>query len=383
MVTTLTTAGLESEKKKSLKILITPPTFIAENSVIPLIIEGLRITGDGSGNPSPLVKLIRRTLTIQDPSRLSNEKDNLGKFDPKSDECIFLGYSPSSRAYRVFNKRTLSIEESIHVIFVNTNPRLRNEKLPEDEKIFIVPKFINTCENTHDEVADQQDQSTNSPIENQEPSTVDQSNPVEKKPFEPKKVDEALGDKSWIAAMKEDLDQFEKTRLYQMDVKNTFLNGFNFEEVFVKQPLGFVNESFPNHVYKLSKARYGLKQAPRAWYERLSSFLVEHGFDRGNIDTTLFIKRSSQASRPDIMFTVCKCTRYQLAPKESLLTAVKCIIRYLIGIVDYELWYGSLDIFNLKGFSDADFAGDKIDRKSTSGMCQLLGKSLISWHNKK
>ncbi|XP_019260211.1 PREDICTED: uncharacterized protein LOC109238237 [Nicotiana attenuata] len=81
---------------------------------------------------------------------------------------------------------------------------------------------------------------------------------------------------------------------------------------------------------------------------------------RGIIGSLLYLT----ASRLEIMFSVCKCSRYQSVPKESHLTIVKRIIRYLIGTVDYGLWYESLDIFDLKGFSDADFAGDKIDRKS-------------------
>ena len=64
-------------------------------------------------------------------------------------------------------------------------------------------------------------------------------------------------------------------KLYQMDVKSAFLNGY-LKEVYVKQPLGFENSEFPNHVFKLDKALYGLKQAPRAWYERLSSFLLKN-----------------------------------------------------------------------------------------------------------
>lgn len=75
-----------------------------------------------------------------------------------------------------------------------------------------------------------------------------------------------------------------------MDVKSAFLNGF-IEEVFVKQPPSFEHPEFPYHVFKLSKALYGLKQAPRAWYDRLSKFLLYHDFSRGNIDTTLFIKK--------------------------------------------------------------------------------------------
>ena len=79
-------------------------------------------------------------------------------------------------------------------------------------------------------------------------------------------------------------------KLYQMDVKSVFLNGYITEEVYVAQPPGFENHDFPNHVFKLTKALYGLKQAPRAWYERLSNFLNKNGFARGKIDNTLFIK---------------------------------------------------------------------------------------------
>ena len=71
-----------------------------------------------------------------------------------------------------------------------------------------------------------------------------------------------------------------------------FLNDFIEEEVYVEQPPGFENFEFPNHVFKLSKALYGLKQVPRAWYERLSNFLLEKGFSKGKVDTTLFIKRT-------------------------------------------------------------------------------------------
>ncbi|GJU01692.1 putative ribonuclease H-like domain-containing protein [Tanacetum coccineum] len=79
--------------------------------------------------------------------------------------------------------------------------------------------------------------------------------------------------------------------VYQMDVKSAFLYGTIKEEVYVHQPLGFVNPSHPNKVYKVIKALYGLHQAPRAWYETLSSFLMENGFRRGTIDKTLFIKK--------------------------------------------------------------------------------------------
>ena len=76
-------------------------------------------------------------------------------------------------------------------------------------------------------------------------------------------------------------------KLYQMDVKSAFLNGYINEEVYVEQPPGFEDDKKPNHVYKLRKALYGLKQAPRAWYERLRDFLLSKGFKMGKVDTTL------------------------------------------------------------------------------------------------
>jgi hypothetical protein len=80
-------------------------------------------------------------------------------------------------------------------------------------------------------------------------------------------------------------------KLYQMDVKSAFLNGFLEEEVYVKQPPGFECAEFPHKVYRLTKALYGLKQAPRAWYGRLRGFLFSKGFEMGKVDKTLFLLR--------------------------------------------------------------------------------------------
>ncbi|GJY88726.1 putative ribonuclease H-like domain-containing protein [Tanacetum coccineum] len=79
--------------------------------------------------------------------------------------------------------------------------------------------------------------------------------------------------------------------VYQMDVKSAFLYGTIEEEVYVSQPPGFVDPEFLEKVYKVEKALYGLHQAPRAWYETLSTYLLDNGFYRGQIDKTLFIKR--------------------------------------------------------------------------------------------
>ncbi|GJT07150.1 putative ribonuclease H-like domain-containing protein [Tanacetum coccineum] len=220
---------------------------------------------------------------------------------------------------------------------------------------------------------------------------------------EPKKIIQALKDLSWIEAMQEELLQFklqqgytqeegidydevfapvdriEAIRLflayasfkdfveYQMDVKSAFLYGKIEEEVYVCQPPGFEDPEFPNIVYKVEKALYGLHQAPRAWYETLSTYLLDNGFQREVSDefygfstvktastpmeTSKPLLKDAEAedvdvhlyrsmigslmyltsSRPDIMFVVCACARFQVTPKVSHLHAVKRIFRYLKG----------------------------------------------------
>ena len=80
-------------------------------------------------------------------------------------------------------------------------------------------------------------------------------------------------------------------KLYQMDVKCSFLNGFLNEEVVVEQPKGFQDPHFSDHVLRLKKAPYGLKQAPRAWYDWITNYLLDRRFQRGYADWTLFVKK--------------------------------------------------------------------------------------------
>ena len=100
---------------------------------------------------------------------------------------------------------------------------------------------------------------------------------------------------------------------------------------------------------------------------------------RGLIGSLLYLT----TSRPDIMFVVCLCARYQANPKESHFKAAKRILKYLKGTSTVGLWYPSHSPIHLISYLDSDFAGCKLDRNSTSGTCHLLGSSLISWHSKK
>jgi hypothetical protein len=88
------------------------------------------------------------------------------------------------------------------------------------------------------------------------------------------------------------------------------------------------------------------------------------------------------ASQPDIMLSVCMCARFQANPKEVHLRTMKRIMRYLVYTPKFGLWYPKGSSFDLIGYSDANYAGCKIDRKSTSGTCQFLGRSLVSWASK-
>ncbi|KAK6122090.1 hypothetical protein DH2020_044166 [Rehmannia glutinosa] len=89
------------------------------------------------------------------------------------------------------------------------------------------------------------------------------------------------------------------------------------------------------------------------------------------------------ASRPDITFAVSVCARFQSAPKESHMTVDKRILRYLKGCQEVGLWYSKEGGFKLVGYSDSNYAGCRVDKKNTSGTCQMIGNRLVSWFNKK
>jgi hypothetical protein len=89
------------------------------------------------------------------------------------------------------------------------------------------------------------------------------------------------------------------------------------------------------------------------------------------------------ATRPDIQFLVCLCACFQTSPRTSHRQVVKRIFRYLSHTPDFGLWYSASSSLALHDFSDADFAGCRLDRKSTSRTCQFLGSSLVSWSSRK
>nr|GEU46664.1 putative ribonuclease H-like domain-containing protein [Tanacetum cinerariifolium] len=207
--------------------------------------------------------------------------------------------------------------------------------------------------------------------------------------------------------------------VYQMDVKSAYLYRTIEEEVYVCQPPGFEDHGHPDKVYKVVKALYGLHQASRAWYETLATYLLENGFHRGQIDQTLFIKKQKgdillvqiyvKQKEDGIFINQDKYVaeilkKFGLTKGKSASTPIDTekplledpgsedvdvhIYKFMIGSLMY-LTSSRPDImfadspFDLVAYSDSDYAGASLDRKSTTGGCQFLGCRLISWQCKK
>ncbi|GKB11749.1 retrovirus-related pol polyprotein from transposon TNT 1-94 [Tanacetum coccineum] len=485
-----------------------------------------------------------------------NTKDYLTKFDPKSYEGVFLGYSQNSKAYIVLNKHTRKVKESLNVTFDETPPPSKTSPLVDDdldeEEAIKVTEMKNLENDIEDETLEIDEivnikESRNHPLENVignlnqrtlRSQAQNQSNfYCFISTIEPKNVNEALGDESWIVAMQEELNQFiandvwelvpqpknmtiigtkwvfrnkldengvvsrNKARLvaqgynqqegidydetyapvarlesirillayacaldfklFQMDVKSAFLNGFINEEIKglsykyeYKMGMGMVDNTLftkkkssnliiaqiyvddiifgstcqdmcdefakimhdefemsmmgelnfflglqikkmedgiifnqSNYIKEMLK-KFGLEDSkpmktPMSSDTKLTKDEECESVDstkyRGMIGSLLYL----MASRPDIMFSVCLCARFQEAPKTSHLEAVKRIFRYIKGTTHLGLWYPKGTGIETVVYADSDHAGDYVDRKSTSGICTFVGCCLTSWFSKK
>ncbi|GKA29901.1 putative ribonuclease H-like domain-containing protein, partial [Tanacetum coccineum] len=228
--------------------------------------------------------LIEAAKTMLADSKLLSHfgiNNNLGKFDGKSDEGFFVGYSLSSKAFRVYNTRTRRVEENLHIgsyWFQYQRSAGHKEKL-------------NTC-TIYSERRNQSRFAVSMPfgkmlhtlihllkmlvMVNQK-LAVDDQNQV----FRNKKDERGIVIRNKARLVAQGHRQEE----------DAFLYGTIEEEVYVTQPPGFKDPDHPDKVYKVVKALYGLHQAPRAWYETLANYLLGNGFKRGKIDQTLFIKK--------------------------------------------------------------------------------------------
>nr|GEY73851.1 hypothetical protein [Tanacetum cinerariifolium] len=306
----------------------------------------------------------------------------------KADIGIFIGYSELSRGFRIYNHRTKKIMETIHVKFDeltvmafecnNLDPRMN-------------------CTNFTNSSEDSQSIPSKSDLDNFLVLYFEE-------PFAPVARLEAV--RIFLAYV-----AHKNFPIFQMDVKIAFLNRPLKEEAFVHQLDGFVDPEFPNHVYRFKKSLYGLKQAPRAWYDKLSSFLIEHHFTKGIVDPTLFTKRHED----DILlvqiyvhqspwgifiwqsqYTMDILKKHGMEKYDTVSTpmATTKLDAYLQGTPIDQTKYRSMiggimyltasrpDIAYVT-FVYVNHAGCNDDCKSRSGGIQFLGDKLVSWSSKK
>eukprot|EP00253_Pinus_taeda_P015597 PITA_15597 len=448
---------------------------------------------------TPLVKYFK---IFGSKCYIKNTDENLGKFEPRANEGILLGYSPHSKAYKCYNKRLGKIVESIDVVVdeEETTPRqVRCEYFEDNEDYPSTSNQIHDEEETHEALEEQiriEEKSPSRYVQKNHPksqilgqkevSTERRRSIAEASSYlallsstKPQNVRKACKDECWVKVMDEELEQieknnswelvprptdknvigtkwilknklnengevvrnkarlvckgyakqegidfeenfslvarleairmflalssFQKFKVFQMDVKSTFLNGDLNEEVYIEQPDGFILRNDPNLVCRLKKALYGLKQAPRACNEEamsqnfalvmqkefkmsllgeLTYFLglqVQQNKDGIFLSQTKYLKQilkkyGMEDSKPVCTLMVTGCS---LSANDESAAVHQPTYRSMVGILLY------LTDLTLHAYIDADWAGSADDWKGTSGGAFFMGPRLVSWFSKK
>ncbi|GKE00306.1 retrovirus-related pol polyprotein from transposon TNT 1-94 [Tanacetum coccineum] len=258
----------------------------------------------------------------------SLNSEDLGK--PKADIGIFIGYSPVKKAYRIYNKWTGLIMETIHVEFdeltamaskqfgsgpvpqLLTSGHISSRLVPNAvSSTPYVPSSKKDWDILFQSMFDEYFNPPSSVISPQPPAVFPIPNDTTDTPSSTI-IDQDAPSASTSPTTMETQDPVihqEHDRLSNGYVKTTFLNDVLREEVYVSQPEGFVDQDHPNYLYRPKKALFGLKQAPHAWYDQLSKFLLSQKFSKGVVNPTLFTRKEGkdlllvQIYVDDIIFT--------------------------------------------------------------------------------
>eukprot|EP00253_Pinus_taeda_P033937 PITA_33937 len=178
-----------------------------------------------------------------------------------------------------------------------------------------------------------------------------------------------------------------KWEVHQMDVKSAFLHGDLHEEIYMEQPISFIQID-SNLVCHLKKSLYGLKKAPRDWYAKMDNFLLDTSFSRCHSDNIVYIKKVGKLlylthTRPDLPFVVGLISRFMQNQCESNWKVAKRILHYVRGTFQFGIHYSAEASPLLVGFTDSDWVGDPNDGKSVAGYVFTLGYGPITWACKK
>nr|GEX28259.1 uncharacterized mitochondrial protein AtMg00810-like [Tanacetum cinerariifolium] len=372
-----------------------------------------------------------------------NTIDHLDKFDGMANEGFFARYSSNSKAFRVFNSRSRIVEEKLHVKFRNqsngSTGKARVETVPNKDYILLPlwtldllfsssskdspgDGFKPSGEEENKDTEGLGNEESEAPITeearlNQEKDSVNNTNIVNAVGSTVSATSNevnAVGRKSSIKLL-DDLNDMEDNSIFEDSNEDVFgaeadLNnmettfqgtqdeGIDYDEVFAPVArieaitLFLAYASFKDFVvYQMdvkSAFLYGkIEEKTASTPMETSKPLMK---DENAKDVNVHLYRSMigslmylTSSMPDIMFAVCACARFQVTPKFSHLYAMKRIFRYLKGQPKLGLWYPKDSPFDLEAYTDSDYVGASLDRKSTTGGCQFLGSRLISWQCKK
>ncbi|GJY17810.1 retrovirus-related pol polyprotein from transposon TNT 1-94 [Tanacetum coccineum] len=279
-----------------------------------------------------------------------NDNEDLGKLQPTTNIGIFVGYAPSRKGYRIYNKRT-ELTEQIAPVQLSTGPaptfltpgQIKPPRIerPVSPTLTVPVPIKSACvvagstiikDNPFAPVDNNPFVNMFAPEPSSEASSSGDDHPLDNvignpsrlvstrkqlatyalwclynsvlSKVEPKNFKSAITEDYWFKPCKMRFmkairifiaNAISKNMIiYQMDVKTAFLNGELKEEVYVSQPEGFVDPDHLTYVYRLKKDLYGLKQAPRAWYDTLSWFLLDNKFSKGAVDLTLFTRKTGK-----------------------------------------------------------------------------------------
>nr|GEW46187.1 hypothetical protein [Tanacetum cinerariifolium] len=358
-----------------------------------------------------------------------NTRDYFTKFDRKSYEGIFIGYSQNSKACIILNKHTRKVKESLNVTFDETPPPsktspLVDDDLDKDEEIRITEK-----KNLENDIVDETletdkifniKESKNHPLEN----VIGNLN---QRTLRNKLDENGVVSRNKARLVAQGYNQQERTdydetyalvarlesirillaytcaldfKLFQMDVKSAFLNGFINEEkkssdliivqIYVDDIIfGLTCQDMCDEFAKIMHDKFEMGMMGELnFFLGLQIKQMEDDEECESVDSTKYQGMIGSLlylteSMPDIMFSVCLCARFQEAPKTSHLEVVKRIFRYIKGIMNLGLWYPKGTSIETIVYADSDHARDYVDRKSTSGICTFVGCCLTSWFSKK
>ncbi|GJW62335.1 ribonuclease H-like domain-containing protein [Tanacetum coccineum] len=175
--------------------------------------------------------------------------------------------------------------------------------------------------------------------------------------------------------------------IHQLDVKNAFLHGDLSEMVYMHQPLGFWDSTHPTYVCLLKRSLYGLKDAPRDLFQRFVAYITRRMYATKILERAHMVGCNSIWTPVDteskLSDGVQQVYLYMHDPREPHFSALKRILRYVRGILDHGLQLFSSSTTSLVAYSNANWAGCPITRRSTSGYYVFLGNNLLSWSSKR